>query len=139
MSRCKGKLLLIVNVASRWGYTDQYKHLESLYNDYKNRNFEILAFPCNQFGAEEPKSNQVIKAFVKKNYNVTFPMFSKIDVNKQKAHPIFLYLRQNSSLQGKQIDWNFRKFLVSKTGDVIETYRADVEPFAMRSDIEANL
>jgi len=120
MSKYKGKLLLIVNVASRWGYTDQYKGLQSLYNRYHKRGFEVLAFPCNQFAAEEPKPNKAIKAFAKRNYGVTFPMFSKIDVNERNAHPLFSYLRAHSSLDGDPIRWNFGKFLVSKSGKVID-------------------
>merc|ERR1719264_23032 len=120
MSKYQGKLLLIVNVASRRGRTkSHYEQLVSLYSEFKNRGLEVLAFPCNQFGSQESKPNDVIKEFAK-GYGVTFQMFSKIDVNKANAHPIFDYLKSHSKV--KDIRWNFGKFLVGKTGNVIGFY-----------------
>lgn len=116
LSEYKGKTLLIVNVASKCGFTPQYKDLEVLYKNYKDKDFTVLGFPCNQFGAQEPGDEQEIKNFCSLNYDVTFPLFSKIDVNGKDTHPIYEYLKNAAPgvLGSKAVKWNFTKFLVSK-------------------------
>jgi len=119
-----GNVLLIVNVASRCGFTPQYKGLETLYRKYKDRGFAVLGFPCNQFGRQEPGDERQIRQFCDEHYSVTFPMFAKIDVNGANAHPLYRYLK--SAKQGllgqERIAWNFTKFLVSRNGDVLHRY-----------------
>ena len=124
MSEYKGKILLIVNVASKCGFTPQYKDLESLYKKYKDQGLEVLGFPCNQFGAQEPGSNEEIQAFCNLNYNVTFKLFDKIDVNGPKTSPLFKHLKnQSPGILGTEIiKWNFTKFLVSKDGEVVKRF-----------------
>jgi glutathione peroxidase len=124
MSEYKGKILLIVNVASKCGFTPQYKDLESLYKKYKDQGLEVLGFPCNQFGAQEPGSNEEIKAFCNLNYNVTFKLFDKIDVNGPKTSPLFKHLKnQSPGILGTEIiKWNFTKFLVNKDGEVVKRF-----------------
>lgn len=137
----KGKALLIVNVASKCGFTPQYKDLELIYKDYKDKGFEILAFPCNQFGAQEPGDENEIKNFCSLTYDVTFPMFSKVDVNGSHAHPLFETLKE--SLPGimgtKAIKWNFTKFLVGKDGKPIKRYAPNDKPQDLVADIEKAL
>ena len=138
LSEYKGKALLVVNVASKCGFTPQYKDLELIYKQYKDQGFEILAFPCNQFGAQEPGDENEIKNFCSLNYDVTFPLFSKVDVNGENAHPLFENLK--SSLPGimgtKAIKWNFTKFLIGKDGTPIKRYAPNDKPQELVSDIE---
>ena len=130
LSDYKGKLLLIVNVASKCGYTKQYTGLEALYKKYKSQGLEILGFPCNQFGGQEPGSEAEIKEFCSLNYNVTFPMFAKIDVNGDNTHPLYNYLKEQAPgiLGTKAIKWNFAKFLVGKDGKVIDRFATQTTP-----------
>lgn len=125
MSKFKNKTLLVVNVASRCGMTPQYEGLQKLYADNKDNNFEILAFPCNQFGEQEPGTDQEILQFCSTNYGVTFELAQKIDVNGDSAHPIYKYLKDNAK-NGNDIGWNFEKFLI-KDG-VITNYQPDFQP-----------
>jgi len=137
MSEYKGKILLIVNVASKCGFTPQYKDLESLYKKYKDQDLEVLGFPCNQFGAQEPGSNEEIQSFCNLNYNVTFKLFDKIDVNGPKTSPLFKHLKNQSPgiLGTEGIKWNFTKFLVSKDGEVVKRF----SPKDTEAVIEAQL
>ena len=134
----KGKVLLIVNVASKCGFTPQYKGLEALYEKMHSRGLEVLGFPCNQFGAQEPGSAQEIESFCDLNYGVTFPLFAKIDVNGNGAAPLYKYLKkeQPGLLGSEAIKWNFTKFLVDRNGKVIERYAPNVEPEAIAGSIE---
>ena len=124
LSRYAGSVLLIVNVASRCGYTPQYRELEALYRTYRDREFVVIGFPCNQFGGQEPGSNAEILKFCSNDYDVTFPLFSKVDVNGPRAHPLFVYLKSQKSgwLGIDAIKWNFTKFLVGRQGDVIRRF-----------------
>jgi len=134
----KGKVLLIVNVASKCGFTPQYKGLEALYEKMHSRGLEVLGFPCNQFGAQEPGSAEEIESFCDLNYGVTFPLFAKIDVNGNGAAPLYKYLKkeQPGLLGSEAIKWNFTKFLVDRNGKVIERYAPNVEPEAIAGSIE---
>jgi glutathione peroxidase len=116
-----GKVLLIVNVASRCGFTPQYRDLQNLYAKYQSRGLEILGFPCNQFGAQEPGSAEQIQSFCSTNYSVTFPMFDKVDVNGSSTHPLYAFLKEQAPgiLGTTGIKWNFTKFLVSKDGQTV--------------------
>jgi glutathione peroxidase len=136
-----GKVLLIVNTASNCGFTPQYEGLEDLYQRYHPRGFEVLGFPCNQFGAQEPGEADEIASFCQTNYGVAFPMFAKIDVNGEHAHPLFQYLKKAApGLLGSQaIKWNFTKFLVNRQGEVLERYASATTPESMTKDIEALL
>ncbi|PXX43891.1 glutathione peroxidase [Undibacterium pigrum] len=133
-----GKVLLIVNTASNCGFTPQYKGLEAIYQQFKDKGVEVLGFPCNQFGHQEPGSAGEIGAFCEKNYGVTFPLFDKIDVNGDKAHPLFQHLKsQAPGLLGSQsIKWNFTKFLVKKDGTVFKRYAPQTAPKDLLDDIE---
>jgi glutathione peroxidase len=133
----RGKTMLIVNVASRCGYTPQYEALEALYRKFKDRDFVVLGFPCNQFGNQEPGSEAEIQAFCTQHYGVTFPMFAKVDVNGENTHPLYRHLKsQKKGLLGRQaIAWNFTKFLVSKNGAVLRRYGPRRTP----EDIEEDL
>jgi glutathione peroxidase len=126
----KGKTMLIVNVASKCGFTKQYKGLQELFEKYKESDFVILGFPCNQFGNQEPGSNDEIKEFCSVNYDVTFPMFDKIDVNGDDAHPLYKFLKDKApgALGTKSIKWNFTKFLVDDEGNVIERFGSAKTP-----------
>lgn len=137
----KGKVLLIVNTASRCGFTPQYQDLENLYQSFKEHGFVVLGFPCNQFGQQEPEENPAIAAFCKLNYGVSFPMFEKIDVNGKQAHPLFQYLKTQAPgvLGTKAIKWNFTKFLVGTDGKVIKRYPPITSPASIRRDIESML
>jgi len=136
-----GKVLLIVNVASRCGLTPQYTGLEALQRKYAARGFEVLGFPCNQFGAQEPGSAEEIRDFCSTRYDVTFPMFTKVDVNGGDAHPLWRHLKeQKPGLLGiEAIKWNFTKFLVDREGHVIKRYAPTDEPATIERDIEAAL
>jgi glutathione peroxidase len=136
----KGKVLLIVNTASKCGFTPQYKGLEDLYAQYKDKGFEVLAFPCDQFGNQEPGSDKDIKSFCELNYGVDFPLFSKIEVNGDDAHPLYKFLKsEKGGLLGDSIKLNFTKFLVDKRGNVIERYAPTTPPERIAPDIEKEL
>lgn len=134
----RGKVLLIVNVASKCGFTHQYKGLEELYQKHKDNGLVVLGFPCNQFGGQEPGSEAEIKSFCSLNYGVTFPMFSKIDVNGPNEHPLYQFLKsQKGGLLGfDSIKWNFTKFLVSRSGTVFGRYAPTNSPQSLESDIQ---
>lgn len=133
----KGKVLLIVNVASKCGFTPQYEGLQELYESYKKQGLEILGFPSNQFAGQEPGSNEEIQSFCQLNFGVTFPVLAKIDVNGENENPLFTYLKQEQKgLLGSKIKWNFTKFLVAKDGSVIKRYAPNVAPIKMKQDIE---
>ena len=138
MSKFEGKTLLIVNVASKCGLTPQYKGLQSLYEEYKDRNFVVLGFPCNQFGGQEPGTNSEINNFCEINYSVTFPIFSKIKVNGPDSHPLFKLLKNDKPgiFRTKSIKWNFTKFLINSSGKIIDRFSPRVEPKYIRSEIE---
>lgn len=137
----KGKALLIVNTASACGYTPQYAGLEALHKKYQDRGFAVLGFPCNQFGKQEPGSEAEIAAFCKKNYGVTFPMFAKVDVNGDQAHPLFDYLKKSlpGLLGTEPIKWNFTKFLIDKEGKPIERFAPATKPESIEKTIETLL
>ncbi len=136
----RGQVLLIVNTASRCGFTPQYAGLEALYQKYKDRGFAVLGFPCNQFGAQEPGTAGEIGAFCEKNYGVSFHMFDKVDVNGPKAHPLYQQLKQHAPgiLGTDGIKWNFTKFLVTREGKVVARYAPTTSPNALDRDV-ANL
>ncbi len=137
LDRYKGKALLIVNTASKCGFTPQYKGLEALYEKLKGKGFEILGFPCNQFGAQEPGTEAEIESFCEVNYGVTFPLFAKIDVNGKRAAPLYRHLKtaKRGLLGSGMIKWNFTKFLVDPDGNVVERYAPNAEPASIASDI----
>ena len=137
LSDYKGKTLLIVNVASRCGLTPQYKGLQELYSKYSNKDFEILAFPCNQFGAQEPGSNEEIKEFCDINFNVSFKIFDKINVNGSSASPLFKHLKNEAKgvMGSEAIKWNFTKFLIDNNGSVIKRYSPQTTPDKIDKDI----
>lgn len=137
MKEYSDKVVLVVNTASKCGLTPQFKDLEILYQEYKDRGFEILGFPCNQFAKQDSGSNDEIHQFCQLNYGVTFNMFEKIDVNGENAHPLYKYLKEQSkSILGKEIKWNFTKFLIDDNGNVIKRYAPTVSPLKIKSDIE---
>jgi glutathione peroxidase len=137
----RGKVFLIVNTASKCGFTPQFAGLEQLAADYKERGLVIVGFPCNQFLSQDPGDNSEIESFCQLNYGVTFPMMSKIDVNGAKADPLWKWLKaaKPGMLGIEAIKWNFTKFLVGKDGKVIKRFAPNDEPDAMRADIEAAL
>ena len=128
LSDYKSKILLIVNVASYCGYTKQYTGLEELYKKYKDKGFEILAFPCNQFGEQEPGTNEEIKNFCSSKFDVTFKLFDKIDVNGKNQSPLYSILTDNEVTGKADVKWNFEKFLIDKNGNVISRYLSKVTP-----------
>src|SRR3954463_4206265 len=154
----KGKVLLIVNTASKCGLTPQYEGLEKLYDAYKEKGFTVLGFPCNQFGGQEPGTDEEISSFCSLNYQVEFPLFQKIEVNGENAHPLYQYLRkqaleeekldENSPLykhlsanapellEGSMIKWNFTKFLIDQDGNVVKRFSPTTTPEEMKGDIE---
>ena len=136
-----GKVMLIVNVASKCGFTPQYEGLETLQKQYGDKGFTVLGFPCNQFGAQEPGDAEEIASFCKLTYNVDFPIFAKIDVNGDEAAPIYKYLKSEAPglLGSKAINWNFTKFLVDRAGRVVKRYAPQTKPEELASDIEALL
>jgi glutathione peroxidase len=138
LSDYQGKVLLIVNVASHCGFTPQYKGLEAIYQKLKPQGFEILGFPCNQFGAQEPGTEEQIQQFCDLNYGVTFPLFAKIDVNGDATHPLYEYLKK--ALPGiagtESIKWNFTKFLVDRQGNPRKRYASTDTPEAIVGEIE---
>ena len=137
----KGKVMLIVNTASKCGFTPQFAGLEKLYEKYKPQGLEILGFPCNQFGGQDPGTNKEIGVFCQRNYGVTFPMFAKVDVKGPEAHAIFRFLtREAKGILGSQnIKWNFTKFLVGRNGEVLGRYAPTTKPEALEADIEKAL
>jgi glutathione peroxidase len=140
LTRFDGQVLLIVNTASACGFTPQYKGLETLHRELAPRGFSVLGFPCNQFGAQEPGNAKEIAAFCAGNYDVSFPMFDKIDVNGAGAHPLYQYLKgEKSGLLGSAIKWNFTKFLVDRVGRVVARHAPTARPEGLRQEIEALL
>ena len=132
-----GKVLLIVNTASACGFTPQYEGLEKLYQEFSGQGLEILAFPCNQFGQQESGSDDEIKNFCDLNFNISFPLFQKVDVNGDNAHPLYQHLKKEATglLGSQKIKWNFTKFLVDKDGKVIERYGSITKPENIKDDI----
>lgn len=137
----KGKVMLIVNVASKCGYTSQYDGLQALYEKYKDKGLVVLGFPCNQFANQEPGSEEEIQNFCRVNFGVTFPMFSKIDVNGDNTHPLYQYLKsqQPGILGTEAIKWNFTKFLVDKEGKVLNRFSSSTKPKELEKEIETLL
>lgn len=137
----RGRVLLIVNTASKCGYTPQYAGLQKLYDTYHERGLDVLGFPCNQFGAQEPGSAEEIAAFCSMNYGVSFPMFEKIDVNGEHAHPLFQHLKSQAKglLGTEMIKWNFTKFLVDRQGRIVDRYAPTTTPEELASAIETLL
>ena len=136
----EGKVLLIVNTASKCGFTPQFSGLEKLYEKYKDQGFEVLGFPCNQFGGQDPGSNEQIGAYCQKNYGVNFPMFAKVDVKGPEAHILFRYLTYNSKgILGNGIKWNFTKFLIGRDGKVLNRFAPTTKPEDLESEIAAAL
>lgn len=138
LEKYRGKVLLIVNTASKCGFTPQYEGLESLYGDLQGQGFEVLGFPCNQFGRQEPGDEGQIQEFCQLNYGVSFPMHAKIDVNGPNTHPLYDRLKAAAPgvLGTKAIKWNFTKFLVDADGNVVKRYSPDTKPQSIRADIE---
>ncbi|AYA76750.1 glutathione peroxidase [Bacillus sp. Y1] len=138
LSEYKGEVLLIVNTASNCGFTPQYKELQELYEQYKEKGFTVLGFPCNQFMNQEPGTESDIQSFCEMNFGVTFPLFSKVDVNGKSAHPLFQYLTEEAPgvLGMKAVKWNFTKFLVNRSGEVVERYAPNTNPKEISQDIE---
>lgn len=137
LKRFEGQVLLIVNTASACGFTPQYRGLQALQLALGPRGFSVLGFPCNQFGAQEPGDARQIEQFCETKYDVTFPMFAKIDVNGSNAHPLYRYLqKEKTGLLGSSIKWNFTKFLVDRSGKVVGRYAPTATPEAIRKDIE---
>lgn len=141
LSDYEGKVLLIVNVASKCGYTKQYKGLQEIYDKYKSQGFEILAFPCNQFGGQEPGSNEQIAEFCSANFGVAFKLFDKIDVNGSNRSPLYERLTNSPSIEKGDVKWNFEKFLIDKNGNIVKRFLTKVEPTSKEviSAIESEL
>jgi glutathione peroxidase len=141
LSEFRGKVLLVVNVASRCGFTPQYTGLEALQRKYADRGFVVLGFPCNQFGAQEPGTEEQIGAFCQSTYDVTFPLFAKIDVNGDNAHPLYQHLKsaQPGILGTESIKWNFTKFLVDREGHVVKRFAPKDTPEDIAREIEVLL
>jgi glutathione peroxidase len=137
----KGKAMLIVNVASKCGFTPQYTGLEALHKKYKDQGFVVLGFPCNQFGSQEPGDENEIKNFCSLTYEVSFPMFSKIDVNGKGTHPLYGYLKSEEKgiLGTEGIKWNFTKFLVDRNGTVLKRFAPTAKPESLEGDVESAL
>jgi glutathione peroxidase len=140
LSAYHGKVVLVVNTASQCGFTPQYKGLQELHDQYGDQGFAVLGFPCDQFGNQEPGDDAEISGFCERNFGVTFPLFSKIEVNGDDAHPLYKWLReQKSGLLGNKIKWNFTKYLVGRDGQVIERYAPTTKPEKLTDDIEKAL
>lgn len=141
LARYRGKLLLIVNTASRCGFTPQYQQLEQLYQRYRGQGLEILGFPCNQFGQQESGSDTEIASFCEVNYGVSFPMFAKVKVNGDDSHPLFDFLKQQAPglLGSRSIKWNFTKFLVAADGRSVKRYAPRTSPLDLEAEIRARL
>ncbi|HRG02675.1 MAG TPA: glutathione peroxidase [Paludibacteraceae bacterium] len=137
LSDYKGKIVLVVNTASKCGFTPQFAGLEELYKKYSSRGFVVLGFPSNQFANQDPGSNEEILEFCKANYGVTFPMFEKIDVNGENAHPVYTYLKNSvPNAEPEKIKWNFTKFLIGKDGKTLKRYESRVKPADIEADIQ---
>jgi glutathione peroxidase len=140
LTELRGRVLLIVNTASKCGFTPQYEGLEALQKDFSARGFDVLGFPCDQFGHQEPGDEAEIRNFCSTKYDVSFPLFAKIDVNGARAHPLWAWLKQEKTgLLGGAIKWNFTKFLVGRDGTVVERFAPTTKPEAIRPKIEALL
>ena len=137
LDQYRGNVVLIVNTASKCGLTPQLEGLQKLYDQYQAQGLEILGFPCNQFGKQDPGSDEEIESFCDLNYGVTFPMFSKIDVNGKDEHPLYTWLKeQQGGILGDSIKWNFTKFLIDREGNVVERFAPQTEPADLVDDIE---
>lgn len=138
LERFRGKVLLLVNTASKCGFTPQYAGLQALHDEYRDRGFSVVAFPCNQFGAQEPGDANEIGAFCTRNYGVTFPISTRIDVNGQNAHPLFAYLTSAAPgvLGTEAIKWNFTKFLVNRNGNIVGRFAPTTRPEELAGEIE---
>lgn len=141
LSAYKGKVVLVINVASKCGFTPQYSGLEEVYREFKDKNFVALGFPCNQFGFQEPGSNDEIQQFCSMTYQVSFPIMSKVDVNGSKTDPLYMFMKESAPgiLGTETIKWNFTKFLIGKDGRVIKRYAPNTEPKEIVSDIQKAL
>lgn len=141
LSEFRGKVLLIVNTASKCGFTPQFEGLQSLYESLRERGLEVLGFPCNQFMNQDPEDESAISQFCSLNYGVDFPMFSKVEVNGDNAHPLYRFLKHEAKglMGSEQVKWNFTKFLVGPDGKVVRRYPPTTKPEAIRKDIEALL
>lgn len=141
LSQLKDHVVLVVNVASKCGFTPQYKGLEALYREFKNQKFTILGFPCNQFGAQEPGSSDEIQSFCSLTYDVTFPIMAKVDVNGSNADPIYAWMKSEAPglLGTEAVKWNFTKFLISKNGQVLQRFAPQSEPKDLTKDIQKAL
>jgi glutathione peroxidase len=141
LDKYRGNVLLVVNVASKCGFTPQYEGLEALYRKFKGQGFVVLGFPCDQFGHQEPGNEDEIRSFCSLTYDVTFPMFAKIDVNGSNAHPVYRYLKHEAKglLGSEAIKWNFTKFLVGRDGEVLARYAPADAPKSLEKDIHAAL
>lgn len=140
LSDYRGQVLLVVNTASQCGFTPQYAGLEELQQTFASRGFAVLGFPCDQFGHQEPGSEGEIATFCESSFGVTFPMFSKVEVNGDGAHPLYQWLKsEKGGVLGKRIKWNFTKFLIGKDGQVVKRYGSTTKPADIASDIEAQL
>ena len=140
LEKYQGKVMLIINVASKCGYTGQYAQLQDLYEKYSNKGLSILGFPCNQFLSQEPGTEEQIKNFCMTSFGVTFDMFSKINVNGKNTHPLYKFLKENAGgLLTDDIKWNFTKFLIDREGNVVERYAPSTKPKDIAVDIEALL
>ncbi len=137
LSDYRGEVLLVVNTASQCGFTPQYKGLQELYSRYRDQGFEVLGFPCDQFGHQEPGTNEEIQSFCELNYGVTFPLFAKIEVNGENTHPVFNFLKtEQSGILGDSIKWNFTKFLVDRQGNVVDRFAPQTTPEKIAPAIE---
>ncbi|NRB38632.1 MAG: glutathione peroxidase [Pseudomonadales bacterium] len=138
LSEYRGKVMLIVNTASKCGLTPQFTALEQIFDDYKDNDFSVLGFPCNQFARQEPASNETIQEFCQLNYGVSFPVYAKVDVNGDNTSPLFKHLKSKAPgiLGSETIKWNFTKFLVDADGKVVKRYAPATKPEAIRKDIE---
>lgn len=137
LSKYKGNVVLVVNVASKCGFTPQYAGLEEIYKKFKDKNFTIIGFPCNQFGFQEPGNNEEIQSFCQMNYGVSFPVMAKVEVNGADASPVYRFLKEKAPgiLGTELIKWNFTKFLVDKNGNVVQRYAPNTEPKDIEKDI----
>ena len=137
LSKFKGEVVLVVNTASKCGFTKQYEGLEELYEKYKDKGFVILGFPCNQFGSQEPGTEAEIKNFCEATFSVSFPMMSKIDVNGENTHPLYKFLKsEQHGLLGNDIKWNFTKFLIDREGNAVERFASQKTPKGLEKEIE---
>jgi glutathione peroxidase len=138
LANYRGKVLLIVNTASECGFTPQYAGLQTLYQRFRERGFVVLGFPCNQFGAQEPGDAEAIGQFCQKTFDVSFPLFAKIDVNGDDAHPLYTWLKHEAAgvLGTEAIKWNFTKFLIDRSGQVVDRFAPTIEPKALEGAIE---